>query len=83
MAGHGHYGGRTRALTPTERMYILDAARGYTAEQTAQRQFRSINTVKTMLKNARAALGARTIAHAIALAMAYGDISPADLVEGA
>lgn len=81
MAGHGHYGGRIRALTPTERLYLLDAARGYTAEQTARRQFRSINTVKTLLRNARAALGARTIAHAVALALTYGDITPVDLRE--
>lgn len=70
---------RTRMLTPKERLYLLDAARGLTAQQSAHRQGVSINTAVTMLTRAKAALGAVNITHAAALAVANGEINATDL----
>lgn len=71
-----------RALYPAERKYLLDAARGYTAQQTARRHLVSKNTVDTSLKRAKAALGARNITHAVSLALAAGEFTTEDLKEG-
>ena len=70
------------SLTPTGRKYLIDAARGYTVAQTAARHHVSTNTVMSVLKYARKILGARTIAHAVALAMAVGEFNGFDLNEG-
>lgn len=70
------------SLTPHGRRYLLDAARGYTVAQTASRHHVSVNTVQSVLKYARKILGARTIAHAVALAMAIGEFNGFDLNEG-
>lgn len=74
--------GRTRALYPAERKYLLDAARGYTAQQTARRHLVSKNTVDTSLKRSKAALGARNITHAVSLALAAGEFTTEDVTEG-
>ncbi|ALO79379.1 hypothetical protein [Streptomyces phage phiSAJS1] len=71
-----------RALYPAERKYLLDAARGYTAAQTAKRHLVSKNTVDTSLKRAKAALGARNITHAVSLALDTGEFTTKDLKEG-
>lgn len=72
--------GWTRTLHPAERQYLLDAARGYTATQSAKRHGVSYNTVTTSLANAKAALGAFNIAHAVALAMAFGEFGHHDVL---
>lgn len=74
-------GGHIRALYPAERKYLLDAARGYTAQQTAKRHLVSTNTVNTALKRAKTALGARNITHAASLALAAGEFTTNDLPE--
>ena len=70
---------RGRLLTGTEQMYVIDAARGLTARQSGERRNVSIHTVHSMLVRARRALGARNVAHAVALALIHGEITPADL----
>lgn len=70
------------SLTPHGRKYLMDAARGYTAAETAARHQVSTHTVNSVLKLARKILGARTIAHAVALAMAVGEFNGFDLNEG-
>lgn len=73
---------RTRALHPAERKYLLSAARGMTAAETAREHGVALNTVNSSLKRAKAALGARTLAHATALCVVYGEFSKADMEEG-
>lgn len=73
--------GHIRCLYPAERKYLLDAARGYTAQQTAKRHLVSVNTVNTALKRAKTALGARNITHAASLALATGEFTTNDLPE--
>lgn len=74
---------RPRTLHPAERKYLLDAARGYTAQQTAKRHLVATSTVNTALKRAKAALNARNITHAVSLALAAGEFSHADVTEEA
>lgn len=71
-----------RALYPVERMYLLEAARGLTAQQTAKKHDRSVNTVNTSLKSAKAALNADNIAHAVALAIVYGEFGRDEILGG-
>lgn len=70
-----------RPLRPKERLYILGAARGYSAKQTAARHYVTVNTVNSTIVNARAALGARNIAHAVAIALSTGQITFTELRE--
>lgn len=72
---------RRRSLHPAERKYLLDAARGYTAAQTARRHAVSVHTVNTTLSHARGALGALNTTHAVALALAVGEFATDDLEE--
>lgn len=71
-------GTRRRALHPKERLYVLAAARGLTAAQTAAHYCVSVNTVNTTLARAKAALDADSITQAAVLALAYGDFTVAD-----
>jgi DNA-binding CsgD family transcriptional regulator len=66
-------------LTPRERDYIIDAALGLTVAQSATRRNVAINTVKMMIRRAKAALGATTIANAVAIAIINGEITAQDL----
>lgn len=66
---------RPRPLTPSERVYLRDAAKGLTAQQSADRRGVTVNTVLSMLKRAKAALGATNITHAVALAVTTGEIA--------
>lgn len=72
---------RKRALHPAERKYLLDAARGLTAAQSAHLHQVSVNSVNDSLKRGKAALGARNITHAVALCMALGEFSGSDVRE--
>ena len=73
-------GERKRALHKAERRYMLDAARGLTAKESARLHGVSVNTVNTTLKRAKLALGASNITHAVALMFLYGEYSPRDLI---
>lgn len=78
-APYGSRGGHTRALHPAERRYLLDAARGLTAAESARKRQVTVNTVNTGLKRAKAALGARNITHAVALCLALGEFTAYDV----
>jgi len=70
-----------RPLRPAERRYLMDAARGLTAQDSAIRRGVTRNTVNTALKHAKAELGARNITHAVVLCLRHGEFTMADLAE--
>lgn len=70
---------RRRALQPHEARYLVDAARGFTASQSASIRKRSVNTVISGLRTARYALGAATTTQAVALALFHSEITLADI----
>jgi PAS domain S-box-containing protein len=61
-------------LTPRERELLRLVALGSTGEQIATELALSPETVRTHLRNARRKLGARSRAHAVALALQRGEI---------
>lgn len=65
-----------RSLTAREREVMTLLARGATAEAIAGHAELSPETVRTHARNARQKLGAKTRAHAIALAIVVGEIEP-------
>lgn len=65
---------KVRALHPAERKYMQAAAQGLTVAETARQHGVAVSTVNTSLKHAKAALGARTISHAVALCLATGEL---------
>lgn len=64
----------TRSLTPREREVLTLLARGLTGTEIAERLSLSPETVRIHVRNARGRLGARTRAHAIALALLRGEV---------
>ena len=64
----------TGSLTPREREVLTLLAGGLTGAQIAERLSLSPETVRIHVRNARGRLGARTRAHAIALALLRGEI---------
>ena len=68
------------ALTPREREVLALVARGLTTDDIAGELVISAETVRSHVRNALAALGARTRAHAISVALAH-DLLDADLDE--
>jgi PAS domain S-box-containing protein len=69
----GAYPGRDHhPLTPREREVLTLIARGLTSEQIADQLVVSGETIRTHARNALAALGARTRAHAVAIALQRG-----------
>ena len=71
-------GTRRRTLHKAERKYVLAAARGLTAKETAAHYMVSVNTVNTTLARAKAALDAANITQAVVFALAYGEFTIAD-----
>ena len=67
-------GDNARVLTPREREVITMLALGDTGAEIAEKLFISPETVRIHVRNARGRLGARTRAHAIALALRDGEI---------
>ena len=63
---------RPASLTPREREILSLVALGITGEEIAECLVISAETVRTHLRNARAKLGAKTKAHAVALALSRG-----------
>lgn len=70
---------RRRLMTATEKRYVLDAAQGLTARQSAKKRGVSQNTVANMLRRAKFVMGAVNITHAAALAVANGEITAEEL----
>ena len=65
---------RTSRLSAKERAVLCELARGYSTEETAQALGVSPHTVRTHIKNGLRKLGARTRAHAVAIALSEGVI---------
>jgi predicted DNA-binding protein (UPF0251 family) len=60
-------------------MYVLDAANGLSAKESAAHHGVSLHAVNNSLKSAKETLGATTIAHAVALAIKVGEFSKEDV----
>lgn len=68
-------------LTDREIKVLTGAACGETANQTGDRLFLASETIREYRKTAIAKLGAKNIAHAVALALASGVVNPERVVE--
>jgi DNA-binding CsgD family transcriptional regulator len=67
------------ALTPREREVIALLAEGLNAEEVARDLVISPLTVRTHVRNAKEKLGARTMAHAIAIVLRSNEATPAQI----
>jgi DNA-binding NarL/FixJ family response regulator len=67
----------TRDLTPREREIFGLLACGFNAPEIAAHLYLSPATVRTHVQNGMQRIGARTRVHAIAIALASGQLSPA------
>lgn len=70
----------TQPLTPRQAEFLTHRANGHSNQQIAQHHGLSINTVKTTLRHAYQRLGANDSAHAVALALAAGELSAHQIV---
>ncbi len=68
--------GRLRVLSPREREVLGLLSQGLSGEEAAKQLFLSSETVRTHVRNAMSKLGAATRAHAVALALQRGEITP-------
>ena len=68
--------GRTGRLSGQELSVLRELARGSSTEEIAERLVVSPHTVRTHVKNGMRKLGARTRAHAVAIALSDGAIEP-------
>jgi DNA-binding NarL/FixJ family response regulator len=68
--------GTTKTLSPREREILGLLSQGLSGEEAAKQLFLSSETVRTHVRNAMTKLGAATRAHAVALALQRGEISP-------
>jgi DNA-binding NarL/FixJ family response regulator len=68
--------GRRRVLSPREREILGLLSQGLSGEEAAKQLFLSSETVRTHVRNAMTKLDAATRAHAVALALQRGEISP-------
>lgn len=64
----------TEPLTNVQLVFLLDAAKGLTAAESARRYGVTEDTVRNALKAVRRKLGALSTTHAVALALARGII---------
>lgn len=67
MPGPEYYG-----MDPTERATMLDAARGLTAQESADKHGVTIGVIHDRRRKIKIRLNAKTISHAVALTMALG-----------
>jgi DNA-binding NarL/FixJ family response regulator len=68
--------GRTKTLSPREREILGLLSKGLSGEEVAKQLYLSPETVRTHVRNAMGKLDAATRAHAVALALQRGEISP-------
>jgi DNA-binding NarL/FixJ family response regulator len=68
--------GKTKTLSPREREIMGLLSKGLSGEEVASQLYLSPETVRTHVRNAMGKLGAATRAHAVALALQHGEISP-------
>jgi DNA-binding CsgD family transcriptional regulator len=69
-----HYAERARRLSRRERAVLAELARGHATEEIAGALVLSPHTIRSHVKAAMRKLGARTRAHAVAIAIATGAI---------
>lgn len=72
----------SKPLTGVQKVFLLDAACGLTAAESARRHHATEDTVRNGLKAARRKLGALSTTHAVALAMARGDLNHTVVLRG-
>ena len=65
---------RTRSLSRRERVVLGELAQGHATEEIAEVLVLSPHTVRSHVKTAMRKLGARTRAHAVAIALSAGAI---------
>jgi DNA-binding CsgD family transcriptional regulator len=65
----------TGRLSEKERSVLAELALGHSTEQIAETMIVSPHTVRTHIKNGMRKLGARTRAHAVAIALSEGAIA--------
>jgi DNA-binding CsgD family transcriptional regulator len=68
--------GQAARLSGQEVSVLRELARGLSTEEVAERLVVSPHTVRTHVKNGMRKLGARTRAHAVAVALSEGAIEP-------
>jgi DNA-binding NarL/FixJ family response regulator len=68
--------GRTKTLSPREREILGLLSKGLSGEEVAKQLYLSPETVRTHVRDAMGKLDAATRAHAVALALQRGEISP-------
>jgi two-component system invasion response regulator UvrY len=65
---------RSRVLSPRERRVTIELARGLSTEEIAETLVLSPHTIRTHIRNIQRKLGARTRAHAIAVAVSTHEL---------
>ena len=75
-AARGAANGQAKTLSPREREIMGLLSQGLSGEEAAKQLYLSSETVRTHVRNAMSKLGAATRAHAVALALQRGEISP-------
>lgn len=73
---------RPRPLTALERVIALEAALGFTAQQTANHQGMTLFQVYEAQRALKTLLGANTLPQMVALAIAYGDVGFDEVLKG-
>lgn len=66
----------TQPLTRRQAEFLTHRANGHTNQQIATHHHLSIHTVKTTIRHAYQRLGAHDAAHAVAIAIATGQLHP-------
>lgn len=84
IAAAAHTAGRLKdcPLSPQERAIIAAAAAGESPQETARRLCLAYDTVKSHRQRALSRLEARSVPHAVALAVAAGWVSARQVTEG-
>ena len=72
----------TKPLTGIQRVFLLDAAMGLTAAESARKHHTNEDTARNAWKAARRKLGALSTTHAVYLALGRGLIDYVDHLEG-
>lgn len=70
-----------KGMSYGERAAMLDAARGLTARQSAEKRGCTLNTMYDRQRKVKARLNAKSITHAVALTIAYGYITREEIME--
>ena len=72
----------TKTLTGIQKVFLMDAARGLTAAESARKHHTNEDTARNALKAVRQKLGALNTTHAVVLSLHLGLIGYPDHLEG-